>query len=209
LRLLPEKIGIEAIFALYNAAFEQEQKALDIIPKSEFSEQIENQDKVRDNLARGFSDAVKSARNHFDAKIRDAANSLWRVFSHYGNVAVLSLDAETAAIDDMMRELDGEANAAALETLGLTNWRDNLKAENAKFHQLMMNRYNEATTKTTLRMKTARVETDKYYRAMVSQTEIQLLLGNNDAVFGEFVTELNAIIKRFKDLQTRHLSDKA
>ena len=49
-------------------------------------------------------------------------------------------------------------------------------------------------------MKTARVETDKFYRGMIMFFESRLLAGDLNPAFNAFITELNAVVKRFKDL---------
>ena len=72
----------------------------------------------------------------------------------------------------------------------------------------MMRRYNEPTGKTTYRMKTTRVETDKYYRAITAHLENQVLTGNNDANMDNFLIELNAIVKRFKNILAQQFGKK-
>ena len=91
-------LGIEELFILFLNALANELECLDIITKSELTAQITEQDAVRDSLFRGLWDAVKSFRNHFDAEYRVAANLLWNILLHNGNVAKLSLDEQTAAI---------------------------------------------------------------------------------------------------------------
>ena len=204
----PSALGIEALYQFYRPAFNNELDALDIITKSEFTEQISEQDRVRDSIFRGFSDAVKSYRNHFDATYRVAANKLWNVFLHYGNIAGKTLDAQTATVNDILREFQKPELVDALNILQLNEWKDKMDEENQKFQQLMMDRYNEAVGKTTFRMQTARVETDKYYRAILADLNNKLLIGNNDQVFNDFIIELNAIIKRYKDILAQEFGRK-
>ena len=196
----PAQLGLGALYPLYKAAFTNELEALSIIRKSEITPQILEQDGIRDSVFRGFSDAVKSFRNHFDSEYRAATNTLWSVLLHYGNVAKKPLDAETAAINDMLREFEQPAREEAIDKLGLEMWIEKLRNENEKFHQLTMDRFNEAFTKTTHRMKTTRIETDKYYRAMVSHLEYQLLLGETNPVLNECVIKWEAVVKHYKDI---------
>ena len=200
-------LEIEALYALYKQAFDDEQEALNLIRKSELTAQISEQDRVRDSVFRGFSDTVKGFRNHFGPDVRDAANKLWNIFLHYGNVSQKTLDAETAAINDMIRELQRPDLALAIERLQVNDWVGKLAEENTKFHHLMMERYNEPVGKTPYRMKTARVATDVYYRAIVAHVENRVLIGAMNPS-SEFIVELNAIITRFKTILAQEFGRK-
>ena len=105
-----------------------------------------------------------------------------------------------------MRELDLPVNAQALALLNLTPWRNRLVEENTQFAALMTERYVETAEKTPFRMKPARVETDKYYHAIVSQIENQALGGI--VVNEAFVKELNAIIERFKRILAQETGER-
>ena len=203
----PQALGIEDLHALYRRAFDSELESLDIILKSELTAKIAEQDAVRDRIFRGFSDAVKGFRNHFDAEYREAANRLWNVFLHYGNIARISLDAQTAAVNDILREFQTPANREAIEKLRMRDWCDRLDEENRKFHQLMMQRYSEQAALTTVRMRTARTETDRFYRAVTNQIDNQVLTGANDSA-AAFVNELNAIIRRYKSILAQQFARK-
>ena len=204
----PEALNIVQLYLLYLQALSNELEALLIIRKSEMTEQISEQDRVRDFIFRGFSDTVKGFRNHFDAEYREAANRLWNVFLHYGNVAAKTFDAQTAATNDMLREFSKPEMQAAFEKLNLKEWCENLDEENKKFQDLMMQRYSETLDKTTFRMRTTRTETDKFYRAIVAQMDNVVLTANNDEVTNDFLTELNAVVKRFKSILAQQIGRK-
>ena len=187
------------LFEPYSMSLNNEEEALLIITKSELTAKIVGQNKVRGGIFRGFSDVVWGLRNHFYPEHRSAAKVLWSLLKHYGNVTRKSLDAETAAINDLIREFQREEIHEAIETLGMTDWVEHLTLENDRFNQLMMARDHEAVSKTTFRMKTARVETDKYYRAIVANIENQVLIDDVSPALHDFIIELNAMIKRFKN----------
>jgi len=195
----------EALFALYKLAFDHETEALLLITKSEKTAEIVEQDRIRDNTYRGLADTVKGHRNHYETETRVAANRLWNgVFTHYGNVTKKSFDAETAAINDITRELKRPEMLTAINKLNLQAWVSRLELENNKFHALMMERYCEATDKTAFRMRTTRVETDRYYRAIVATVENEMLLGNQTTALTHFITEINAIVHRYKSQLATH-----
>ena len=137
-KVTPETLGITAFHPLYRQAFDNELESLDFIRKSETTGQISEQDRVRDNIFRGFSDTVKGFRNHFDPDMREAANRLWNVFLHYGNIAQKPLDAQTAATNDILREFARPDLQQAIDKLQVQDWCTKMDEENQKFHQLMM-----------------------------------------------------------------------
>ena len=197
-----------ALHEQYKKALDNEKEALLIITKSEMTVQIADQDKVRDDVFRGFSNTVKGCRNHFDPGMRVPANLLWNVFLHYGDLTRKSLDAQTAATEDLLREFERDDLKKAIEHLNLNDWCTKLDEENRKVQQLMMDRYTEKAGQTTLRMKTARVETDKFYRAITADLHYQTLIGNSDAALAELTGELNAIVKRYKDILAQQFGKK-
>ena len=196
-----DTLNIEPLYALYRKALDNELDALDIIRKSELTAQIMEQDHLRDSIFRGFSDIIKGQRNHFDHDVRSNAEILWHVFTHYGNVSHKQIDAETAAINDLLRELQRTDCAEALKKLNLNDWAEKLKQENDMFHKLMMERYGEIKEKTTCRMRSARIETDNYYRSITSWMENSVTIGKMSRD-SSFIIELNAIISHFKNILT-------
>ncbi|MDR0419928.1 MAG: DUF6261 family protein [Prevotellaceae bacterium] len=195
----PEKLNIVPQYNSYKTAYNDEIAALDIVLKSELTAEIEKQDIVRDTIYRGFTDAVKSATRHFNADKRAAAARVENIVAHYGNIVTRTLDAETAAIDDLLRELKMSAYPADIAALALGDWLVQLDTENATFKTLMQERYAEAASRTTLRMRPARKATDAAFRAMISQVEA-LVLVNGETGYDKFISELNVISERFRNI---------
>jgi hypothetical protein len=192
-------LGIAPLYAAYKPLYAEEVALLDMIRKSEYTTELSAQDHARDSIFRGFADAIKSALNHFDTAKREAAERLSSVFEHYGNIATRSYDEETAAIDDLNRELETDANAAALATLALGDWAVQLNAENRAFDALMRARYSEAATRPTARMRNVRAATDKALRAILDHVEA-LAAVNGEAAYAPFISELNAVSERYKNI---------
>jgi hypothetical protein len=201
----PQTAGIEALYNLYAIAFDNELASLDIISKSALTNMISEQDSIRDSLYSGLLESIRGAKKHFDPAYRGAANRLLDIFEHYGNIPHKTFDDETAAINDLLRELKQPAFVNALATLGFTDWLNKLSDENVKFGQLMMQRYEETADKTPYRMKDTRKETDKYYHAILSHLENMTLVG--DAAVNDLIREMNIIIERFKHILAQQRSD--
>jgi hypothetical protein len=193
----PVKLNIAVAFAPYLAKYNDEQKALDIIRKSAFTEEITQADILRDTTFRGFSDAVLSATRHFNADVRQAASRLQVVFDHYGNLTTKPYDEETAAIGSMVTDLT-TTNAADLATTQLTGWATALKANNDAFAELKKSRYTEKSELPMLRMKETRVSTDAAYRTLTERINA-LIVVNGETGYTAFVNELNKRVEAYSN----------
>jgi hypothetical protein len=202
----PNALGIQPLYVPYRGALNNELEALDFITKSELTAKIVEQDNRRDSIYRGFVDSIKAATNHFEPSHREAANLVLSIFNHYGNIARKTLDDETAAINDLARELNLPAPAQAVALLGANVWLSKLVEENNVLTELMKERYSETAGKTSFRMRAMRVETDKYYHAIVSQIENQILAGT--VINESFIRELNAVIERFKRILAQEIGER-
>ncbi|MDR1331589.1 MAG: DUF6261 family protein [Tannerella sp.] len=205
LKYNPQALGIGPLYDHYKTAFGHETEALDFIRRSEITQKIARQDHVRDGIFRGLVDTVEAAMHHFDAAYVEAANAINNLIKRYGNISKKTLDDETAAIDDLLRELQQPALAQAVAQIGLGLWRDKLAQENTTLKQLMTQRYDETAAKTPYRMKDARRETDRYYLAIINRIEGEHLAGV--AVNDAFVRELNAVIERFKHILAQEIGE--
>ena len=194
-----EVLGIQSLYAQYVPLLEQEKLALDLILKSGLTDEILAQDRQRDQLFRGFVDAVKSGLNHYDPAQQEAAEKIQFILTRYGNLAARPLDQETAAIDDLHRELADAQNATHIATLGLGDWLTRLVEANRAFDQLMMSRYTEAAARPTVNMRTSRGAVDTLFRAMLDLLEAQAMV-NGEAKYTPFVAELNAITQRYENI---------
>jgi hypothetical protein len=202
----PEKLGIAPQYAAYQSRYDEVVASLDVIFKSEYTELLDEQDHVRDRIFRGLNDAVKSALNHFNPDKCEAARKVKIVLDKYGNIAAKAIDQETAAIDDLVRELHTGNHPALMETLALTDWIEQLQVENMRFKDLMMARYGEAAQRPVMHMKMARAATDKTFREMLKQLEA-LALVNGMKDYETLFRELNAVLERYKNLLARKKSE--
>jgi hypothetical protein len=193
----PQTLGILPQYNNYKTALNVEVGVLDIICKSEYTDEISNQDHVRDGIFRGLVDAVQSSRNHFNADKRKAAEKIHVVLEHYGNIAAKAFDQETAAIDDLLRELN-DNHDVDVQLLSLTDWLMQLDAENQQFKQLMLERYAEVARRPSTRMKAARIETDKMLRVMLNMIDALIMVNGADK-YMPFINELNAVSERYKN----------
>ncbi len=202
-RFTPEVLGIQALYPAYNAAFELETAALNVVRGSVITDELSVVDNERDTLFSGLSGTIKSALNHYDAEIRAAASRLKLLLDTYGNLSTKPYDQETAAIIKLVDELEGPY-AADVAKLGITGWVIELKNQNLAFDTLKNTRYAENAAKPPQNLKEARLATDKAYRAIVKRMNA-LIEVNGEEVYADFVTEMNQRIDNYKTvLAQRH-----
>jgi hypothetical protein len=195
----PASMNIVPQYTAYKTAFDEEVLSLDIILKSELTAEVIAQDHVRDGTYRGFVEAVQSGTHHFAPAKRDAAKKVLNVVAHYGNIAAHTLDQETAAIDDLLRELAEGPYPAMITTLGIDDWLTQLATDNQQFKSLMADRYHETAQRPAVRMKQTRKATDSAFRALLNQIDALALVNGPDDYQG-FISELNAISERFRNI---------
>jgi hypothetical protein len=207
----PASMGIQAQYDTYKPLYDAEVSALDIVIKSDKTAEINAQNIVRDNIYRGFADAVKSAQRHFDPAKRAAAQRAATILERYGNIAAKSYDAQTAAIDDMLREFGDAPSSnwnADIALLMLGEWLTQLYSENQKFKELILERYQEQMQRPSVRMKDARAAVDAAFRTLLTQVEA-LTLVNGAAAYENFIKETNLVIERYRNILAQQAGRRA
>jgi len=122
------------------------------------------------------------------------------VLDTYGNIARKPLDEETSAITNILQDLldRGEYRDDAL-LVGLERWVTELHNANERFKSLMLQRYDEALAKTPLVLKPCRTKVDSAYRTILERINA-LIITEGEPPYAEFVTTLNAVVKRYADI---------
>lgn len=193
----PAALKIEALFTTYLASYANELEALNLVKKSAISDDLTEADVARDSIFRGMSDAIKSAMNHFNADMREAANRLQILLDRYGNVSAKTFEAETGAINSLVADLNKDYTAD-VSKLQLAPWISELALRNKAFDDLKNNRYSAEASKTMLRMKDERQKVDIAYRALVERLNA-LIIVEGEVAYTDFVSELNKRIESFSN----------
>jgi len=189
-----KQTGIEKLFMEYNRAYANVVSVLDVIQKSAYTKEIEAQDRIRDRKCYALVTAVKLA---IIDEI-EGADKVEMVINYYGNIARRGYDKETAAIDDLIRELRDNW-ADEIKSLNLADRLKDLEVENAKFKELMDKRYVEIAQRSDINMRNARQLLDNIFRAILNFFEAMTIL-SEDPIHNEFAKELNAVSTRYKNI---------
>jgi hypothetical protein len=195
----PETMGIAALYAVFKALLTEEVAALDVILRSKLTEIIEQLDHERDSLWRGLGNTVKGYLHHFDPDKRQAAHQLLLILDHYGDISQKNLEAETAAIEDLHTELIKQDNYLYVTALGLGDWLGQLVQASRNLDAQMKMRYDEIGKRPDLHMRSIRKRVDKALSDIFDRIE-SLVNVNGEENYKAFVSELNAITEREKDV---------
>jgi hypothetical protein len=197
----PETLNIETVWADYLASYEKERATLDLVRKSPLTEEIGGADQKRDLLGTGLGYTVQGATNHFDPAKKEAAVRVMVVLENYSGISRKSYDEQTAAINSLVDDLNGNY-AADIATLGLAEWVSALKAANDAFVALMHERYSEEAGKPQYNMKAARTEVDSAYHTITERIDA-LIIVNGERGYEGFVNELNQRIEKYNRILAR------
>jgi hypothetical protein len=198
----PNALNIAELWATFLILYTDADTAIEIIRKSADTALMIKADHVRDHTFRGFADAVKSARNHFDPAMRAAADKLTIIFNHFGNLTRKAPNEETSGIYNLLQELDNGTPGMTLpvDILGLRNWAIRLAEDNAAYETLLKNRNTEVASRSKLRMKEVRREVQKAYYKMAARIEAVTTLNGDMPPFSDFVNEWNAFLKHYANV---------
>jgi hypothetical protein len=190
---------------VFRVSVEKEDLCYKVIRKSDLSAVKEDSDQARDTIIIGIKDAIKSLLRHFDSNIRAAAQRIKIVFDTYDNpqpLTKLPYDAETAAVNNLLQELDAKY-AGDIQLTGLTVWVEELRNRNKAFEALTQDYNEQQAEKPSVRSVDARKETDKAYQDIVSVINALIIL-DGEANYASFVAELNTLVKHYNDLIAQH-----
>jgi len=193
-------------FDKMEVAYGDEEGSLDVMRKSHYTAAIVTQEGLRDRTYRCLSQHIQADLLHPEAARREAAEQVNRARERYGNLPEKSYDAETAAIDDMVREFDASCKPQ-LQTLGLDILATTLSTQNARFKELVQLRYKEVSQRPTLKMPEARRRMDTTFRAFTDYVDALItaavINGTYHGRYDALIAEMNAVSKHYKDLIAR------
>lgn len=194
----PKKLKIEKEFAEYLPIYKKEDDTLKVIRKSAITESVTDADTQRDISFRGLADAVKVATQHFKPEIADAAKRVKIIFDTYGNVTRKPYDEESAAITNILQELQGKY-AEDMTLMNLTEWVAKLEQDNNHFLSLVKDRYDDLNLDIISHMPQVRKEIDEKLRTITTRIDA-LIIVEGEEVFKPFVESYNQRIKHYKNV---------
>lgn len=171
---------------------------------SQLTKEIARQDERRDKTLIGMGQLLQGYKNHFDENLRNSAELLLNHLNSYGTkIYYKSYQGETADIDDLVDKWENDAGMqAAVTTLGLTPWMNELKAANGEFSTLYRARASEASSDPELSMTEARMDALKAYRKLADHIDAYAVI-NPDGAYDDLIANLNDLITSYNETVDR------
>jgi len=201
-----QNLKIEALFAAYIPLYEKEDEGIKRVSKSFLTAKIHDADKARDDTYSGMVEINNGSLKHYSEPVREAAGRLKILFDTYGNVSIKPLNEQTSAIHNILQELKGEYLQAA-QTVGLQGWTAELETRNAAFDALMLERFDEAASKTDVVVRTARAELDAVYHKIVERINALVVIEGEEQ-YRQFIKTLNQVIAKYNAVVNARLGRK-
>ena len=200
-----ETLKVKPQFDTYLLLYKNVDDGLKKISKSTITDKITELDKIRDGLWSGLTEINRGFTKHFNPNIKEAAKRLQVVFNTYGNLAILSLNDQTALTYNILKELE-ENYAEDIETLGIIEWITELKSKNIELGNLFKERADEATAKHSIVLKEARIKLDNIYQVIIERIYAFSIVAEDPGVYETFIKTWNYFVVKFNG-NKRTISD--
>lgn len=195
----PATLNIEAKMPEFNAAY----GAMDAVYKksnsSQFTPLIGGADTRRDSYCSAITMRLRATLLGPDEAEIEAAQKIKALFDVHGNVRKLPLKAESAAITNIIQDLEERENATYCATLGITNWVDALKTENLTVQNLTEQRRQETVDQDNEEYKLLREAVDTAYEKIVSRINALVELEMSTPEIDNFIQLTNNQINDYEN----------
>ena len=187
----------------YVAATAKEISVLNYARRSDFTEKKQEADHQRDKLYIGVTWVIRANLKHYDPKNRDAALHISNMLETYGDVKRKNYDAETAAIDGIVKNLRSELYAPAAALLDLQTWVNKLQDANERFKEYVANTSREKIIRPNITPKEARRNTDNCMYKITDRIEAMVNLNGREE-YEPFIEAYNNLVKHFNTVARKH-----
>jgi hypothetical protein len=201
------KDKIAAQFRRLSELFAKEDEVIDLMRKSDYTAKIAAADHRLDRVVQSFGGVVRTALNHFNPAVADAAQSLLNLFKSFGRIPSKSYREEIAAVTNLLQELRGGYAAKVALVDGLNGWIAEMDAAKAELTTLLDSRTSEKAARPQERMLNVRREIDAVYLDLITRIEAFMLF-EGESEYAAFVRELNTLIDEVKKIRPHHRKKK-
>lgn len=196
----PAALNLESLYPEFSAALSALNTVFKVDGGSILTGLIGGGDTLRDKTWSALKMRIRATLMCPIEREVEAAEKLKRVFDLYGNVRQLSLVEESAALNNLVEDLEQEDRAALCATIGITRWVAALKEQNTQVQELMRQRRTESANKASGDVKAAREAMDPIYAKMVARLNALVELDMATPEIELFIVLLNKQIREFKDI---------
>lgn len=205
IKLILDAANIESLATLlgrFSALVEEENKSLELIVKSEHTQQLASLDKATDQLYRGLSAAVNAA-SYSPVKEENEAGTLLRILiKTYGRVTSESYESQHSKIENLLQDMRSDKYKGAVKKIAVGKWLDWIEDADRKFMELYRTRRDEkATVKKDFRsVKAVRADIDGVYREVIEHLNAIAVLQPSEEI-SKIVSRINVLIEKLTALK--------
>ena len=189
------KPKIRTQFDEFLSLYQDEDTAYKKIIKSVITDEIQDADAYRDQVLNVVSEIVDTALKHRSENVIKAGKNLKTLLNTYGKVKILPMNEETAAIYNLLQELNSKYRTDA-QLIHLTEWVTELQTTNNYFDKLIKDRLDESALKTNLILREVREKIDVSYKNLIEKIN-SLIVVEGETIYVEFVKYFNLIIDKY------------
>lgn len=195
----PETLGVVNQFPAFTTVLSKEGVAIGVEDGSSLSKKVSLLDIRRDNTWSAINFRIKSTlTSPIDEEVESAV-LLERLMNQHGNVRELPYNEETAAVQSLVKDLQGETYAPHVAQTGLTGWVEALKTQNEEFVTTFDLRNSEMAGRPNGNVKSVRQQLDPLYDKIVDRINAAITLEIAADGVETFVSELNEKIRYYQN----------
>ena len=173
------------------------------------TEQMKALDKQRDDLLTNLFGVVRAQLKSPVQAVRDAAKALDKAFGVYTGIQFKAVDAETAEVRGLLKDL--ERFASEITALGLAPVTAQLKTVNDEFQQTYATRQEKAVERKLPALTEVRPQTDAVFAAVCRYIEASYLFATTDedrVLIERLVDRMNQESEHFKTSHKQSVAQK-
>lgn len=176
---------------------------------SAITRELTNLDAHRDECITGICLVLDGYTRYFEPVVKAAALALKNNLDKYGNrIYEMNYQAETSTINSLVKEWStNDILKAAVNTLNLGNWVNELKNANDLFNERYLKRVDEKASAPQIKSFDARKKAISAYRKLVQQIEARAVIAEDQTYTG-LINNLNALIAKYNIIADSHAEKK-
>lgn len=197
----PELLAIEALYNTYTGKIAEHEALFKIPTGSPITAEMEALDFRRDDAITGIIGMVSSHAHHYLPIKKEAAVALQNNLKLYSsNIQRENYQSETAIINNLINDWKNKPElTAAMTTLALNDWIDELDIANNLFDEKYVNRAQTYASAPIETQKSKRMEVMNAYYDVRKYLEAHSLL-NPSPLYESLISEANQIIDLYVPL---------
>ena len=155
------------------------------------------------DLLRGFVSSLRLYVGSPDGEQSRASRVLLDLVEKYGkNIPSLPYRQETAAITNLLQDLEIEENAELVKKLYSEHWIASLRTANTQFEQTMLSRTDTASETTSERSKTARAAVQTAFEKLCEMINA-LAVVKGESGYIRLIDRINQLVSEAQDVLSR------